>query len=44
MSSLLQTNHKTNESSNANFNSYAIVTVKHILVKLKNILCVPRFT
>lgn len=36
MSSWLQTNHETNESSNANFNSYAIVTVNHILIKLKN--------
>jgi hypothetical protein len=36
MLSLLQTNHEKNESSNANFNSYAIVTVKRILIKLKN--------
>jgi hypothetical protein len=35
MLSLLQTNDETNESSNANFNSYAIVTVKHVLIKLK---------
>jgi len=35
MSSLLQVNHETNESSHANFNSYTIVTVKHILIKLK---------
>jgi len=38
MSSLLQTNYETNESSHVNFNSYAIVTVKYILIKLKKIL------